>query len=242
MEEITQETLDKWTTIQHNLAKKRIEEDTIEYKNIKYIIGMYIGFDSDESRGIASYAIINFQTGDIVDIDYYKFRNKYKYCSGYLGFREMPIYQVLLREARKKYQIDLAIISSFGKLHDRMAGSATQLGIELDIPTIGIGKNLNITDGIREREVKKVFNEKCKEIGDYIHLKGQTGIIYGAGIKTSKKSSKPLYVSIGHKISLKTSLKIILNISRYRTPEILRITEAVSKSKLSKINEIKELK
>ena len=63
------------------------------------------------------------------------------------------------------------------------------------------------------------------------------GEIVGAVLRT-QQNAKPVYVSIGHKLSLKTVIKITLKTTRkYRLPEPLRAahklaTDTMRKSKL----------
>ena len=120
------------------------------------------------------------------------------------------------------------MIDGFGILHYREFGSASQIGYETNLPCIGVAKTLLMIDNLDERETKKQFRDKCKNIGDYLELTGTNGKIYGVALKSSDVEN-PLYVSIGHKISLETAIKIVKETCIYRIPEPLRNSDIKSK-------------
>ena len=48
-------------------------------------------------------------------------------------------------------------------------------------------------------------------------------------MKTSIEATRPIYVSIGHKISLDTARKIVLKLCIYKIPEPIRNSDIKSK-------------
>lgn len=92
------------------------------------------------------------------------------------------------------------------------------------------------------------INDHLQKFGDYFFLVGDSGTTFGAvsdisrsscgssvynissvsimslfqALKSSEKSKNPIYVSIGHNVSLETSLKICELCCRYRVPEPIR--------------------
>ena len=66
------------------------------------------------------------------------------YIPGFLAYREMSVYRQLLLNLRTTHpecMPQLLLVDGHGRLHPRHFGSACSLGLEVDIPTIGIGKN-----------------------------------------------------------------------------------------------------
>ncbi|PIO28755.1 hypothetical protein AB205_0113990 [Aquarana catesbeiana] len=51
---------------------------------------------------------------------------------------------------------------------------------------------------------------------------------YIPALKSCKKSSKPIYVSVGHKISLETAVNVVRSCCKYRVPEPTRQNDAAS--------------
>ena len=65
---------------------------------------------------------------------------------------------------------------------------------------------------------------------------GNSGKVWGAALRSTKESKNPIYVSIGHRISLETSLKIvIMSITKYRIPEPIRAADGRSREHVRKI-------
>lgn len=152
------------------------------------------------------------------------------YISGYLGFREIPHYKKLLDKiVDKEFYPQVLLVDGSGILHQREFGSASHLGFEKDIPTIGVAKTLLTHDGFTEREIKKQFRENCNKKGDYIELKGDTGMIWGLALQSSEQVERPIYVTIGHKISLETAKNIVLKSCIYKTLEPIRNSDIKSK-------------
>ena len=66
------------------------------------------------------------------------------YIPGFLAYREMSVYRQLLSNLRTSHpecMPQVLLVDGQGRLHPRHFGSACALGLEVDIPTIGVGKN-----------------------------------------------------------------------------------------------------
>jgi deoxyribonuclease V len=125
------------------------------------------------------------------------------------SFREIPP----VIEALKQLEIrpDLIICDGHGIAHPRRFGLASHLGVLFDIPTIGCAKNRLIG------EVKEIKKER----GNFSPLIDNDEII--GNVLTTQNNVKPVFVSIGHKISLETACNWILRVSPiYRIPEPIR--------------------
>ena len=85
-------------------------------------------------------------------------------------------------------------------------------------------------DGLYERDIKADFREQCKKIGDYIDLKGDSGIVYGSALKNSNTSSNPIYVTVGSYISLQFAIDIVVNCSDHRIPQPVRQADMLAKN------------
>ncbi|MEQ2299933.1 hypothetical protein AMECASPLE_020025, partial [Ameca splendens] len=58
--------------------------------------------------------------------------------------------------------------------------------------------------------------------GDSFPLTVASGKVLGKALRSCDKSSKPVYVSVGHKISLDKAVRLTHSCCRYRVPEPIR--------------------
>ena len=94
---------------------------------------------------------------------------------------------------------------------DKNEGIASHMGLILDIPSIGCAKSV-LCGHYQEPEIQR---------GSFSPLIYR-GKEIGAALRTKEKV-KPMFISPGHRISLKTSLRIVLECnSGYRLPKPTR--------------------
>ncbi|MCX8027880.1 MAG: deoxyribonuclease V [Thermodesulfovibrionales bacterium] len=140
----------------------------------------------------------------------------FPYIPGFLAFREGPA----MIEAIEKLQAvpDVIIFDGHGIAHPFGIGIASHIGVILDMPTIGCAKSRLIGE----------FEGLDTHKGSYSYLTYKKNII-GAVLRT-KDNVSPIYVSVGHKIDLKTSLNLILHATgKYRIPIPVRHADLLTK-------------
>lgn len=132
------------------------------------------------------------------------------YIPGLLSFREIPP----LLEAWRKLEtaVDLILCDGQGIAHPRGLGLASHLGLVLDHPAIGCAKS----------PLYGAFEQPGTEKGKRTPIIDRNGGTIGAAVRT-RRDTKPVFVSVGHRIDLRTAVGIVLACSpRYRIPEPLR--------------------
>lgn len=67
-----------------------------------------------------------------------------------------------------------------------------------------------------------------KTRGDSFNLIGKTDEILGAAVKTAPDAKNPIYVSVGHRISLDTAVALVVNCSKFRNPEPVRLVSFIN--------------
>lgn len=217
-----------WERFQIEHSAKVIKEDTFDKASIKYIGGLDISFNKkDPNHGCAYLTVVDYITGKIVYEDHELTTMNIPYVSGFLGFREIEHYRPILERVKKtEFYPDIILVDGLGILHHRSFGSASHIGYVFDIPTIGIGKTLLCMDGMYEKKIKREMKEKgIKEL----KLIGDSGKEYGYAVVYGKDAINPIFVSIGHKISIETSLEIMRKMCVYRIPEPVRNSDIRSK-------------
>jgi deoxyribonuclease V len=144
---------------------------------------------------------------------------KFPYIPTFLAFRELePMLKVI-----KKMEADVYMIGAQGLAHPRRAGLASHLGIILKQPTLGVAKSRLCGDA----EVPS------DERGAHTLLKDR-GETIGAVVRT-RPGVQPVYVSIGHKISLEMAIRITLETTqKYRLPEPIRAAHQLATDAMRK--------
>lgn len=213
-----------------------LQETSFDMSKIKYVAGLDISFDKTNPDRACGCLVIMEYPGSANQKPIYQdvemCTMTMPYISGYLAFRELPIYQILvkrLREKRPDLEPSVYMVDGCGIFHARGVGSASHLGVAMDIPTLGVAKTLLCMDGITEDGVDKLT--KDIEKGASVPLKGISGKTYGAALKTSQN---PVFVSIGHQISLEDAVTITKAVSFYREPNPLRLADIISRAELVK--------
>lgn len=153
---------------------------------------------------------------------------KLPYISGYLAFREVKFLVDLVDKVKKDHSSlvpQVIMVDGSGVHHQRGFGIASHLGVLTGIPTIGIAKKLLVVDGLEIDYVNKLIDEMK---GDTEILKGKSGVVHGAVYKV-EKAKNPVYVSVGHMISLETSLEIVKKTCLHKNPEPVRQADLLSR-------------
>ncbi|MCG9127935.1 deoxyribonuclease V [Candidatus Poribacteria bacterium] len=197
--------------LQDKLCSQVIKKD--DFKVINTVAGVDIGFKQNIAH--ASVIVLSYPELQIVDGIVTQYRVSFPYIPGILSYREMP--PLLVAFAYLKTVPDLIIVDGQGIAHPRRLGLASHLGLFVDIPTIGCAKS----------RLCGTYTEPGIEKGCYSYLKDGTEII-GAVLRTRTKVN-PVFVSVGHRISLNSAIKITLDCSpKFRLPETTRYAHKAS--------------
>ncbi|MBN1384226.1 MAG: endonuclease V [Elusimicrobia bacterium] len=211
--------------IQQNLISKVVlKSDFEDISQIKTVAGCDVSYspriyprNNDKSIGVGVYAaivVLDFSTLKILETVRIKYKGgfTFPYIPGYLSFREGP---VLLEAIKKlKTEPDVFIFDGQGIAHPRGIGIASHMGVIIDKPCIGCAKSLLYGN----------YEEPPPGLkGAYTFLKDDAGTLIGICMR-SKKFTKPIFISQGHKIGIRISADIIFGcLTKYRIPEPLRL-------------------
>lgn len=159
--------------------------------------------------------------------------NSIPYITNFLAFREVEPYAELILDLDPKLIPKLLITEGGGRLHPRRCGLATHLGLLVNIPTIGITKDL-LSVGKWDRFKIKEHITELKD-GESIDL-DYLGEIVGKCLKTYD-SVRMVYISVGNNITIETSTKLIKELSDFRIPEPLRAASSEARQARRSANE-----
>ncbi len=184
---------------QLKLAKKVVLKDSFD--RLELIGGVDSAYYQDSI--ISAIVVCDYKTMETKEKVFAVAKAKVPYLQGFLAYREGPsISEAYAKLANKP---DVMMFDGNGILHPQRCGLASHMGILLDQPSIGIAKQLLLGD-VKENIVY-VDNERR------------------AQLVITREHSRPVYVSPGHKISLKTSVEIVNSCLRFphKLPEPLHL-------------------
>lgn len=198
--------------IQIRLASLAVRHD--EIGAIHRIGGVDVAYDDSNSRLFAAVVILDAATGMTVEIGKAVGEVEFPYIPGLFAFRELPL--LLAAISTLTIEPDLVICDGQGIAHPRRCGLATHLGLLTGLPTIGCGKSRHIGEFGRLENRRGATTELC-----------DGNEVIGKVVRT-QDGVRPLFVSTGHRVSLKTAVDWILKLSsKFRQPEPIRRTNEV---------------
>ncbi|MBS7634173.1 deoxyribonuclease V [Candidatus Bathyarchaeota archaeon] len=213
-------SLEKARRLQITLSKRIICRDCFETP-IKYIAGIDVAYAYNQSIGAV--AVLEYDSMKLVELETSKVTTRFPYIPTLLSFREVPPAASAIKKLRIKP--DVFLVDGQGIAHPYRLGFASHLGLVLDIATVGVAKTL-------------LFGRITESESGFWRPVIHDGKIVGGAVST-KLNARPIYVSVGHKVSLETAVKIVLECSRkHRIPEPIReahmIAEKIKREYMSK--------
>jgi len=177
--------------------------------SVRSVCGIDVGFEAGGAITRAAVVVLSFPALVPIDRAIARRKTTFPYIPGLLSFRETPA--VLDALDRLKTAPDLLLCDGQGIAHPRRCGLASHIGLAAGIASIGVAKTRLIG----------THREPADRRGAWAPLV-DAGETIGAVLRT-RAGVKPLYVSIGHRVSLATAIRFTLACcTRYRLPETTR--------------------
>jgi len=200
-------------TIQETLRGHVITHDCLE--GVQHVAGIDVGFENGGNIMRAAVVVLDFPSLVLCEQAVAHRPTRFPYIPGYLSFRETPV----VLAALKKLHVtpDLLLCDGQGLAHPRRFGIACHLGVLTDIPSIGVAKSRLIGTHAQVPAPKGAWRPLRDD-----------GEVIGAVLRT-RVGVKPLFVSIGHRLSLETAIDYVLRCTtRYRLPETTRLAHRLA--------------
>jgi deoxyribonuclease V len=203
-------SLEELARVQERVARKVRQRDG--FRKLERIAGCDISFVLGD-KACAACAVLDYKSLETLDQKTVRVRLTFPYIPTFLAFRELEG----MLKAVEGVNADVFMVGAHGVAHPRRAGLACHLGVVLDRPTLGVAKSRLCG------EAPMPPNRR----GARTLLKDGEEVI-GAVLRT-QPDLKPVYVSVGHKLSLETATKIALETARdHRLPEPLRVAHELA--------------
>jgi deoxyribonuclease V len=191
--------------LQEVIADKVVKSG--ECTSLKNICGIDVSYKGDCAFGTA--VVMDSTSFDTIEVAESVTPIKFPYIPGAFILREAgPILHTM---RLLTCDFDVLLLDGHGTLHPRRCGLASFVGVLIDKPTIGIAKKLLCGEVNSE-----YFVEIDRIICGYMHV--------GA-------LNKRIYISVGNRISLRDSIKLVRKVTRegQSIPEPLRLADLYSK-------------
>ncbi len=193
--------------IQRELRDRVITRDG--FGELKRVAGVDVGFEDNGRVTRAAVVVLRLPRLEPVEDALARQPTRFPYVPGLLSFREVPA--VLEALAHLSQPPDMLLCDGQGFAHPRRFGFACHLGLWTDLPSIGVAKTRLIGE----------HGDVPQERGQWCPLTHEDEVI-GAVLRT-RQGVKPVYVSIGHRISLQSAVDVVMRCTpRYRLPETTR--------------------
>lgn len=203
---------------QLRMSKQIIFDDKLPTE-IRFIAGVDVAYT--KTKSIGAVAVLDYDSMKPLESRTAVSKTRMPYIPTLLSFREIPVSVLSIRKLHLKP--DLFLVDGQGFAHPYRCGLASHLGLVLGRPTIGVAKS-------------RLFGEAEEaQVQDLAFLKHRNEVV-GATV-TTKRGSKPVYVSVGHMVSLETAIRIVKTCVRgNRIPEPLLRAHQIADAEKRKIH------
>ncbi|XP_075627182.1 endonuclease V isoform X2 [Balearica regulorum gibbericeps] len=209
---------------QARLKASVVAEDTEEWQKDSSLTGLERvgGVDlsyikGDDTRACASLVVLSYPALEVLYEDCRMVAVSAPYVPGFLAFREVPFLVEAvqrLQQEEPKLKPQVLLVDGNGLLHPRGFGVACHLGVLTDLPCVGVAKNLLQVDGLVRDELHREQVHSLRREGDTFPLRGASGGVLGMVLRSYNNSSKPLYISVGHRVCLETAVHLVKSCCR----------------------------
>lgn len=191
--------------IQKEVAKKVVLKNIFR-KPITSIAGIDTAFLNDLAFVVC--IMTDYNSLKIKTKETLMARLNFPYIPTLLSFREGPPIINLINTIDLKP--DIFLINAQGIAHPMQCGCASHIGVLTGVPTIGV----------TARNLCGSYYREPREVGEYftVHY-GRKAVGW---ILKSKEGCRPIFISPGHKVSLTSSLEIVMKcLKNHKFPEPL---------------------
>lgn len=156
------------------------------------------------NMGIGATTVVDYESLELLKTQVATCEVQLPYIPTLLSFRELP--PAVATVKKLKLKPDVFLVDAQGLAHPFRCGFASHLGLALGKPTVGAAKSKLIGTEV-EKDSRTLLVDRGEVIGEAV---------------TTKPGAKPIYVSIGHMVSLETAVEIVRHCAKTRIPEPLR--------------------
>ena len=213
--------LDPWPTdeaearvVQEDLCHRVVTRD--DFPPLRRIAAVDAHYSDSDGLTWAAVAELDPETLELTRSVLLARPTVFPYVSGFLSFREVPAMAAAI--GLLPQPPDLLVVDGQGLAHPRRFGLACHLGVVTGLPAIGVAKSRLVgryeEPGLQRGSSSPMFHRRE---------------LVGVALRT-RDGTNPLFVSIGHRVSLPTAVDLVLRFTpKWRLPEPIRLADAISR-------------
>ncbi|WP_210463370.1 deoxyribonuclease V [Rufibacter roseolus] len=199
----------KTLTEQQEVLRKQVVLQKPDF-DLKLLAGCDSSFIGENILSV--FVVLTYPELELVESVWHYGPVELPYIPGFLAFREAP--NLVKAYGKLQHTPDLIMVDGHGIAHPRRLGIASQLGVLLNKPTMGVAKKV-LTGRYEEPALMK------GSITPLLHRQEHIGNV----IRTKDKV-KPVFVSPGHLMDLETATTIALQTAiKHKLPEPTRLAD-----------------
>ncbi|MBC8947452.1 deoxyribonuclease V [Xenorhabdus sp. TS4] len=184
----------------------------------RFIAGADVGFEKSGTVTRAAIAVLQYPSLELVEYQIARIDTVLPYIPGLLSFREYPA--LIAAWQKLSLRPDLVMVDGQGIAHPRRFGIASHFGVLVDVPTIGVAKSRLCGEHVLVGEVQG-DRQPLMDHGE------QIGVVL-----RSKKRCNPLYISLGHRISIDSAVFWVEQCMKgYKLPEPTRWADGIASNR-----------
>jgi deoxyribonuclease V len=211
-------TFEQMRIQQLEIAKKAVFEGSLEQVRCFVAVDMSANsfLQGDDAPLFAAAVLLERGNPKPLEVATATMKPDIPYRTGFLAFREAPV--ILAALEKLKGDFDLIWCDGNGLMHPRRAGIATQLGVQLEKPALGVAK----------QPLTGTFKDVALEAGAKESVVSSSGETLGFAVR-SRRNTKLIYVSPGHLCNVDNALEFVLEHSDgFRIPYPTRLAHTAS--------------
>ncbi len=184
---------------------------------VRRVAGVDVSYHRPSRQMVGGIVVLSWPDLEVVEIVTHTMPVCFPYIPGLLSFRELPVLQQAAR--RLTSRVDLFLVDGQGIWHPRDLGVAAHFGLLVDRPAVGVAKS----------PLVRPQGMPGPRRGD-VHVEER-----GAVVRT-RTGVKPVFVSVGHRITLEDAVAWVLRLSRFRLPEPIRLADRITRETARKLD------
>ncbi|MET9433828.1 endonuclease V [Streptomyces sp. NPDC006551] len=205
--------------LQRELRQRLVLDEPGPPPGTGHVTGLDVAYDDERDLVAAAAVVLDARTREVVEEATAVGRVSFPYVPGLLAFREIPTVLAALDGLRT--DPGMLVCDGYGLAHPRRFGLASHLGVLTGRPSIGVAKN----------PFTFTYEQPGSGRGDFSPLLADDEEV-GRALRT-QAGVKPVFVSVGHRVSLDTACAHTLHLSpRYRIPETTRHADSLCRRAL----------